>query len=398
MSPPASDTGGIDKALPSGPGHGRGAPEPPRAGAPRAAGTAPEPEPAADGLQHPHPSILIPASPSPHPHPRTPSPHPYASSPIPASPFPHPHSRIPIPASPFPHSWSPHPYPRIPASAQLDLAAGRTPASASLHPHSRTPNPDPCSCIPHLCSRTPHPCTQTRTPQPERCAAPVPAHSPRQVRQSPECELSASVPFRDASSLEASMMYQKSVAMATTRKMKLESPTRATKRESAPKLTLMVPPRPPRLARPAAAQVARPEPRPDCSAPRGRTGHPSAPQRPRCPRRQPRPRAPPARVCGASAEPLLSVGRASPKGQRAKNTGVGTPIAPATSGRAHLGGDKAPAFRTPLSVRGGRSRCRGLGSRDRGGVPAAFLIYLQEIPSSSVPSRCRPQKGSSNLI
>lgn len=88
---------------------------------------------------------------------------------------------------------------------------------------------------------------------------PSPGHSPRQVRHSPECELSASVPFRDVSSLEASMMYQKSVAMATTRKTKLETPTSASRRDRRPRLALISPP-----------------PRPDPPAPAGEKPRPTA--------------------------------------------------------------------------------------------------------------------------
>lgn len=70
---------------------------------------------------------------------------------------------------------------------------------------------------------------------------PPPPHSRRQVRQSPECELSAAVPLAAVSRREASMMYQKSVAMATTRKTKLEAPTRATSSDRTLRLTLMLP-------------------------------------------------------------------------------------------------------------------------------------------------------------
>lgn len=122
------------------------------------------------------------------------------------------------------------------------------------------------------------------------------------------------------------MMYQKSVAMATTRKTKLDAPTSATKRERTPKLTFMPP-----AGRRRLPASARPPRRPRLTGP-GRAGPagPAAGSPPRAPpRAPPRPRGTePGRGGGGAVSLRASVRRPAERGPRVPPQRPG-PSAPA---------------------------------------------------------------------
>lgn len=60
------------------------------------------------------------------------------------------------------------------------------------------------------------------------------------ILHSPECELRVSEKFRFNSSLEASIIYQKSVPIATTNKIKLNIPRKATNPDKMLNLSFIV--------------------------------------------------------------------------------------------------------------------------------------------------------------